>query len=333
MSYGWLVSADSTPAVKRAAVVFHGGKVDLEKLRTLVDKTAAEAGYAKTVWFQTSAADAGQKATRKALAKNPDVVLAAGGDGTVRAVAEALRSTDVPLALIPSGTGNLLARNLELSLSLGPAIRAAFSGEDRKIDLGLAEITRPDGETEEHAFVVVAGLGLDAEMIANTNSKLKKAVGWLAYLDGGMRALTESKAAHMYYQLDGQALRHLSAHTLMMGNCGSLPGGMLLIPEAKVDDGILDFVAFKPRGRFGWLRVWNKIWWENGVLRKSALGRKIIDVSRDVRDVAYFRGRELLVGVDPAQECQLDGDEFGLVTKMHTWVERGALTVRVPVKR
>src|SRR5690606_8117037 len=126
---------------------------------------------------------------------------------------------------------------------------------------------------------------------------------------------------------------HLSSHTLMMGNCGSLPGGMLLIPEAKVDDGILDFVAFKPRGRFGWLRVWNKIWWENGVLRKSALGRKIIDVSRDVRDVAYFRGRELLVGVDPAQECQLDGDEFGQVTKMHTWVERGALTVRMPSPR
>lgn len=333
MSYGWLVSADSTPAAKRAAVVFHGGKVDIEKLRALVDTAAAEAGYAKTVWFQTSAEDAGQIATRKALAKNPTVVLAAGGDGTVRAVAEALRSTDVPLALIPSGTGNLLARNLDVSLSLAPAVAAAFTGEDRTIDLGMAEITRADGETEEHAFVVVAGIGLDAEMIANTNSKLKKAVGWLAYLDGGMRALTESEPAHMYYQLDGQSTRHLLAHTLMMGNCGSLPGGMLLIPEAKLDDGVLDFVAFKPRGRFGWIRVWNKIWWENGVLRKSALGRRIIDVSRDVRDVAYFRGRRLVVEVDVAQECQLDGDEFGQVTKIHTWVEHGALTVRVPVKR
>lgn len=329
MSYGWHVSAEPTAFRKRAAVVYHGEKVDVEKLRDLVDKAAAEAGFSKTAWFKTSAADAGQEATRLALQRNPDVVLAAGGDGTVRAVAEALRSTDVPLALIPSGTGNLLARNLDLSLSMGPAVRAAFTGEDRPIDIGMAAITRPDGETEEHAFVVVAGLGLDAEMIANTNSKLKKAVGWLAYLDGGMRALTESRPAHMYYQLDGQPVRHLMAHTLMMGNCGSLPGGMLLIPDAKVDDGILDFVAFKPRGRFGWVRVWNKIWWENGVLRKSAIGRRIIDVSRDVRDVAYFRGRELVVEVSEAQECQLDGDEFGQVMKMRTWVERGALTVRV----
>lgn len=330
MPYGWLVSADSSPAARRAAVIINPVKADPERLHTLVERAADEAGFASTHWFETSVDDAGQAAARDALALEPAVVLAAGGDGTVRAVAEALRSTGVPLALVPSGTGNLLARNLDMSLGMGAAVRSAFTGEDHTIDVGMTEFTRRDGGTEKHAFLVVAGLGLDAEMIVNTNSKLKKAVGWLAYLDGGMRALSESRPAHMYYQLDGQPVRHLMAHTLMMGNCGTLPGGMLLIPEARVDDGILDFVAFKPRGRFGWVRVWNKIWWENGVLRKSALGRRIIDISRDVRDVASFRGRELVVEVSEPQQCQLDGDEFGQVTKMRTWVDAGALTVRLP---
>ena len=307
-------------------------KIDEYRLRTLVERAAGEAGYSATHWFETSMADGGQDAYREALALKPDLVLAAGGDGTVRAAAEVLRGTGVPLALIPAGTGNLLARNLDIPLGMGSSVRTAFTGHDHEIDVGMAEITRLDGGTATHAFLVVAGLGLDAEMIANTDTKLKKRVGWLAYLDGGMRALSESKPAHMYYRLDGQPVRHLSAHTLMMGNCGVLPGGMLLIPDAKLDDGILDFVAFKPRGRFGWVRVWNKIWWENGVLRKSALGRRIIDVSKDVRDVASFRGRQLIVEVSEAQECQLDGDEFGQVTKMNTWVDAGALTVRMPAR-
>ncbi|HRN28391.1 MAG TPA: diacylglycerol kinase family protein [Terrimesophilobacter sp.] len=323
------MSVDSAPAVRRAAVVVNPTKVDVERLRSLVDRAAEAAGFASTHWFETSVDDAGETAAREALALSPDVVLTAGGDGTVRTVAGVLRSTGVPLALVPTGTGNLLARNLEVSLSLGAAVRAAFTGADTRIDVGVAEITRAEGDTVEDVFLVVAGLGLDAEMITHTNSKLKKAVGWLAYLDGGMRALSESMPAHMYFQLDGGPTRHLLAHTLMMGNCGVLPGGMLLIPDARVDDGILDFVAFKPRGRFGWVRVWNKIWWENGVLRKSALGRRIIDLSRDVRDVASFRGRELVVEVSEAQECQLDGDGFGLVTKMHTRVDAGALTVRL----
>ena len=330
MSYGCLVSVETDPAERRAAVVLNPAKVDESRLRTIVDRAAEEAGFAATHWFETSQHDGGQDAFREALSLEPSVVLAAGGDGTVRSAAEVLRSTGVPLALIPSGTGNLLARNLDIGLGMGSAVRTAFTGADHAIDVGIAEITRIDGGTEVHAFLVVAGLGLDAEMIVNTDTKLKKRVGWLAYLDGGMRALSESRPAHMYYQLDGQPVRHLLAHTLMMGNCGVLPGGMLLIPDARVDDGILDFLAFKPRGRFGWVRVWNKIWWENGVLRKSALGRRIIDVSRDVRDVASFRGRQLVVEVSEAQQCQLDGDEFGQVTKMNTWVDAGALTVRMP---
>jgi diacylglycerol kinase family enzyme len=237
----------------------------------------------------------------------------------------------VPIALVPSGTGNLLARNLNLTLTNQvESIGAAFTGTDRMIDLGVATIVRENDDTEEHAFLVMAGLGLDAKMIALTNPKLKKTVGWLAYIDAGMRALPDLKPVRLRYSIDGEIERVTSVHTIIVGNCGALPGGILLIPDAKPDDGILDIAALKPSGPFGWLKVWNKVTWENGVLRKSALGRSIIDLTADVKDVLYATGKDLKMTVDTPQEFQLDGDEFGEAKSVHAWVDPGALAVKIP---
>ncbi|WP_349898934.1 diacylglycerol/lipid kinase family protein [Parafrigoribacterium soli] len=319
-----------TASERRAAIVFNPIKVDMRKLEKAIAHAEAESGWGETHWFETSEDDWGQGATRRAIDAGADVVIAAGGDGTVRAVAEGLRDSGVPIALLPSGTGNLLARNLNLPLnSMEDSIEAAFTGADRTIDLGIAEITRPDGTTEENVFLVMAGLGLDAKMIAMTDSKLKKAVGWLAYVDAGVRALPSLKPVRLRYSVDDRPERQLSVHTIIIGNCGTLPGGILLIPDAKPDDGLLDIAALRPQGKFGWLRVWNKVTWENGVLRKSAVGRKIIDLSKDVKDVTYFQARSLRIAVTEPQEFQLDGDEFGEAQSVRTWVDAGALTVKV----
>lgn len=316
---------------KHAAVVYNPIKVDLRKLQASVKHAEVKYGWGTTRWYETSEQDAGQVVTREALEAGAAVILAVGGDGTVRAVAEALRDSAVPLALLPSGTGNLLARNLELNISnMDVGVKTAFAGTGRDLDLGIATITREDGTTEQHAFLVMAGIGLDAKMIAKTNPKLKKAVGWLAYIDAGMRALPELKPVKLRYRLDDKPEKPLNVHTLIVGNCGSLPGGILLIPDAQPDDGILDIVALKPRGRFGWLRVWNKIAWENGVLRKSAAGRMIIDLTADVRDVLYLRGERLRATLTSPQEFQLDGDELGIVTAIDCTTDAGSLTVKVP---
>ncbi|MDH6182182.1 diacylglycerol kinase (ATP) [Microbacteriaceae bacterium SG_E_30_P1] len=314
-----------------AAVVFNPIKVDTEKLRAAVTKAAEDAEWGETIWLETTEEDPGQGIVGTAIRRKADVVLAAGGDGTVRAVAEGLRDSGIPLVIVAAGTGNLLARNLELPLTdLDSAVAAAFTGEDRIIDLGISEITRADGATEEHAFLVMAGLGLDAKMIKNTSTKLKKAVGWLAYIDGIARSLPELKPVRLKYSLDGGVERAMSVHTIIIGNCGVLPGGLLLMPEAEPDDGVLDIAALRPRGPFGWAQVWRKVAWENGVLRKSAMGRKIIDLSKDVRDVTYLKTRDIRLRVEHPQEFQLDGDEFGEAVSVHTWVDPGALTVRVP---
>lgn len=316
-----------------AAVIYNPIKVDAEKLKKSVTAAAKDAGWGQSLWFETTERDPGQEITGSAVRRGASVVLAAGGDGTVRAVAEGLRGTGIPLVIIASGTGNLLARNLDLPLTdMDTAVAATFTGTDRVIDLGISEIVRADGSSEEHAFLVMAGLGLDAKMIKNTSTKLKKAVGWLAYIDGIARSLPELKPVRVQYRMDGGPARSISVHTIIIGNCGVLPGGFLLMPDAEPDDGMLDVAALRPRGPFGWAKVWQKVAWENGVLRKSALGRKIIDLSRDARDVTYFTTRDVTMTVESPQEFQLDGDEFGEAKTVRTWVDPGALTVRVPAE-
>ena len=315
----------------QCAIIYNPIKVDLPSLREAVDSAASDAGWAPPLWFGTTEEDMGQRATGSAIRRGASLVFAAGGDGTVRAVAEALRGTDISLALLPSGTGNLLARNLDVSVSsLSAAIETGFSGVAHSIDLGVSQIVREGGEVEEHTFLVMAGLGLDAKMIANTNSRLKKAVGWLAYVDAGIRSIPEIKPVRLRYSLQGAPVRTMNVHTIIVGNCGALPGGILLIPDAQLDDGLLDIVALRPRGPFGWVKVWNKVAWENGVLRKSALGRHIIDITKDAKDVTYLVGSDLQLWVDSPQEFQLDGDEFGEAVSVRTWVDPGALTVMVP---
>ncbi|WP_010204838.1 diacylglycerol/lipid kinase family protein [Salinibacterium sp. PAMC 21357] len=314
----------------KAAVVYNPLKVDLAKLKKTVNAAAKAADWATPIWFSTTLKDGGQGVTGSAIRRGVTMVIAAGGDGTVRSVAEALRGSGVSMAVVSAGTGNLLARNLDLpTTSIRDSIQIAFNGADRTIDLGMVEIVRDNNDHEEHAFLVMAGLGLDAKMIKNTSTKLKKAVGWLAYVDGIARSIPELRPVKLRYSVDGGPHRSLSAHTVIIGNCGSLPGGLLLMPEAQPDDGILDMAALIPRGRLGWLNIWNKIAWENGVLRKSVMGRRIIDLSKDVRDVRYAKGSDLNMIVDIPEEFQLDGDEFGLAKSVHAWVDAGSLIVRV----
>ncbi len=306
-------------------------KVDLAALKRTVEAAEREAGWAKTLWYETSVEDPGGAVTREALAAGADVVMAAGGDGTIRAVAEALRNSGVPIGLLPSGTGNLLARNLKLTLdNVEESVRTAFTGDDRRIDLGVATLQRENGTRDQHIFLVMAGMGLDAKMIANTSDELKAKVGWLAYVDAIVRSLRDSNALRMRFTLDDNGPRTLRAHTILIGNCGSLPANILLLPDAAVDDGEFDIVALRPEGLFGWVQIWVKIVWENGVLRRSSVGRKIMGMTKEVRTLRYMKGKELVVRLDRPEDVELDGDSFGNASAMRVRVDHLGLTVKVP---
>jgi diacylglycerol kinase (ATP) len=321
-----------TPTAARvAAIVYNPIKVDLDQLKAAVAAEDTANGWAETLWFETTEEDPGLGQTQAALEAGASMIIAAGGDGTVRVVAEAVHGSGASLALLPSGTGNLLARNLDLTLGeLEHSLHAAFSGTDRAVDVGMIDIRRPDDSKSRHAFLVMAGLGLDATMLANTDDELKKKVGWLAYVSALFTAMRDKQQLHFRYSLDGKPARRISAHTIIVGNCGSLPANILLLPEAAIDDGQFEIVILRPKGIFGWLQITGKIIWENGVLRRTEIGRKLTGLTKEVRALRYLKGTELVVKLDHAYDIELDGDSCGQAVAFRTWIEPASLTVRVP---
>ncbi|MGY4719399.1 diacylglycerol/lipid kinase family protein [Naumannella cuiyingiana] len=316
---------------QRAAIVYNPTKVELDVLKAAVQAAEAEAGWAESLWIETSEDDPGTGMAREAVDAGVDVVLAAGGDGTVRAVAEGLRGSRVALGLLPAGTGNLLARNLDLTLdNLGESVSTAFTGRTRDLDLGLVTIIRPDGKTEEHAFVVMAGMGLDAQLMENTDEDLKKKMGWVAYAKSMATAIRGGRRIKLMYRYDGERPRRGRLHTLLIGNCGSLPGNILLLPEAAVDDGILDVVALSPEGPLGWLQIWWKVLVENAILHRTGVGEKFRGTDKDIRALSYQRVETVEVRLTKPEPFELDGDEFGELTGFKVWVEQHGLRVRVP---
>jgi diacylglycerol kinase (ATP) len=321
----------STVLPRQAALVYNPIKVDEKRLRASLRDRSSEAGWEAPAFYPTTIEDAGQQAARDALATGVDVVLVAGGDGTVRAVAEAMAGTDAPLAIVPSGTGNLLARNLGLPL-LDPdrMIRAALGDFRHPIDVGWATLTRENGDEDEHAFVVLAGMGLDAAMIANTRPDLKKSVGWIAYVDGAARSLPSAKPFRIVYQIDESRLHSTKVHSVLFANCGTLPAGIALIPSASIDDGEMDIAIIQPAGPLGWLGVWRKIWWDNSVLRRFRAGRRVLQRRGKSASVRYLRGKTSEVAPIAPTAIELDGDEFGLAVRIRCRVANGALLLALP---
>ncbi|QTX06256.1 NAD(+)/NADH kinase [Agromyces archimandritae] len=314
----------------RAAIISNPSKDGIRRLREAVAHAERRQGFAPSLWIDTSADDPGVGQAREAVEAGVSLVVAAGGDGTVRAVASGLRGTGVPLGIVPAGTGNLFARNLQLPVGdLADAVVVAFSGVDRAVDVVVAEVERADGSEEAFASLVVAGVGIDAAMIQKTNPTLKRRFGWLAYVDGGFRALPASAPFHLNYRLDGAHPRRARASSVLIANLGSLPGNIELIPDAEYDDGKLDVALLQPRSVFGWFFVWWKVGWENVVMRRSRLGRRIVERSGGRTEIVYLRGREITVEMpDGPEEFEVDGDGFGEIVRARFRVEPAALIVR-----
>ncbi|WP_439901509.1 diacylglycerol/lipid kinase family protein [Microbacterium azadirachtae] len=315
----------------RAALVVNPVKADAPRLVGLLRSLSAEAGWDEPLVIETTVQDPGQSATRSALDRGAAAVLVAGGDGTVRAVSETMAGTGVPLAIVPSGTGNLLARNLGLALDApSSVIDAVFRGDRHPVDIGWAELTRADGDVKEHGFVVLAGIGLDAHMIANTRPGLKKSVGWVAYVDGAARSLPGAKPFRIMYAVEDRRLHSVKVHSMLFANCGALPAGIALIPDASITDGDLDVAVIQARGPFGWLAVWRTVWWQNSVLRRSKAGRRMIELTGSGSSIHYLRGRDAEAATTEPVPVELDGDEFGEAVRIRCRIDPGALLIAVP---
>ena len=257
------------------------------------------------------------------------MVIIAGGDGTVRAVAEVTRGSGTPLALLPAGTGNLLARNLGLPLNdIERSVRVAFSGVTRAVDVAVVDVEDQERRRSTHAFLVMAGIGLDAEMAENTSALAKKHFGWLAYVTPIARSIIRNRLFHVDYRIDGGHMKSSHAHTIIVGNCGTLTGNMLLIPNARIDDGLLDVVMLRPKGRSGWAGIGTRLTLQ-GIAHRSRFGRRMLQLTPDLRALAYAQGHSFDVRFEVPHSVELDGDSFGKVTRARVTVQPGALLVLV----
>lgn len=293
------------------AVVLNPIKVgDLDVFKAKLTTAADAAGWDAPLWFETTVDDAGHAMARAAVAAGADVVVAAGGDGTVRVVCSEMAGTGIPVGIVPAGTGNLLARNLSLPLGHDAALDVIFRGQDRAIDLVKIE---GDGLPQTR-FAVMAGLGLDAAIMDSAPDALKARLGWTAYIVAGARQL-RYPAVRVDISVDGAEPVRRRARTVVIGNVGSLQAGIPLLPDAAIDDGVLDVVVIAPRRLLGWVTLALR------VITKTRYTNERLD---------RFTGRSVVVTAAHPTPRQLDGDTVGAGLELRAEVEPGILLVRVP---
>lgn len=316
--------------MEKVAVIFNPEKVDAGRLQKSVDAVLAQHAIREVSYLPTTASQTGHAQASKAVAQGSTLVLAVGGDGTLRAVIEGIQGTEVALGIVPRGTGNALARNLGIPLgSVTRAVERAVTGTTRTIDLGQAKMEFGGSRgSETHVFAVMAGTGLDAKVIMNTSSDLKRKLGWVAYIDGGLKSLPV-RFERMDVSVNGRPSKSLKVHSLLIGNCGFLAGNITLMPDARLDDGLLDVAYVGPRRFWNWIDFWNRVTIMSWTINKIKSWRKITDAVANVKTLENLAGKRIEVWPEHPVEIQLDGDGFGKVHSVTFEVLPSALNVRL----
>ena len=353
-------------------------------VRSLLEGELREAGYAGPVWLETSVSEPGTMQARLALAAGASLVVAAGGDGTVRSVAAGLAGTGAQMGIVPLGTANLAARNLGVPVGdARAAARVVAHGINLPADLawvrtepwsdpGALPDPTPPGDPrwrtdsppaaadpadsrqlsaeaaravhtiqratrrphqwtrptlgDEHACMVVAGIGFDAGLVASTRPALKARVGWGAYALAAMENLGSPRMDLVLSLLDEAGARRverLRARNLLVANGGRLPAGITLLPQARTDDGLLDVAAIDTvAGLAGW----------------SSLARQVLppyaahysESGRSLGRVMLRRGGEVAVQLSAPALVEVDGDLLAPTQSMRVRIDPGALLIRRP---
>jgi YegS/Rv2252/BmrU family lipid kinase len=289
------------------AVVFNpatGGGDDSEDRRRGTREALEGAGL-EVLWLDTTKEDPGQGQTAKAVAEGVDLVVAQGGDGTVMACVTGLAGTEVPLAVLPGGTGNLLATNFDIPTDLEDAVEVALDGDRVRLDVAALDDDR---------FVVMGGVGFDAAMLRDADPKLKEHLGAVAYVLSGFKHLRR-RATRFRLRLDDRRIER-TGQGVLVGNLGRLQGGLPVMPDARPDDGLLDVAVLQTRTVLDWLALAVRV-----LLRRR----------RKDPQLELFTARRIEIDCDRPQPVERDGDPLD-AARDHLVIEvvPGALTLCVP---
>jgi YegS/Rv2252/BmrU family lipid kinase len=290
----------------RVAVVFNpatGGGEPAGRRRDTQE--ALERAGLDVLWLETTREDPGQGLTAKAVAESVELVMAQGGDGTVMACVTGLAGTDVPLAVLPGGTGNLLATNFDIPSELDEAVKVALEGDRVRLDVAAMDDDR---------FVVMGGIGFDAAMLRDADPGLKEHLGAAAYVLSGFKHLRR-RATRFRLSLDDRPPVERTGQGVLIGNLGRLQGGLPVMPDARPDDGLLDVAVLQTRTMLDWL-----------ALAVRVLARR----RRKDPQLELFQARRIEIHCDIPQPVERDGDPAGTRDHLVVEVVPGALTLCVP---
>jgi YegS/Rv2252/BmrU family lipid kinase len=288
----------------RSAVIVNPVRVeDLPARRRIIEAALQAAEWPLPAWFETTTDDTGTGQARRAVEEGAAVVFVCGGDGTVRSVIAGLVGTGAALAVLPAGTGNLLAANLGLPDDPAEGVRLAVRGGRRQVDVGQV-----DGEV----FAVMAGMGFDAAIMDDASARLKARFGTPAYVLSAVRHLRD-RPMRVRIRIDENPPRTRRAVAVLVGNVGRLSGGIRLLPHAEPDNGQMEVAILAPRH----LAHWAALAWAV-LLRRDRVPR-----------MEVLRGSRISIVSDRMQPRELDGDVIDAGCTLTVTVRPGALRLCV----
>ena len=286
------------------AVIAHAKKKlggGLDELR----ERLGEAGFPDPLWYEVPKSKKAPACARDAVANGADLLVVWGGDGTVQRCIDAVAGSGAAVAIVPTGTSNLLATSLRIPKDLGEAVRVALHGDRRTIDTGTVN--------GEH-FAMMAGAGLDALLVRDADSGLKDRFGRAAYLYTGAKALGV-RPVRATVTVDGRRLYRGPTTCVLVGNTSELIAGIDVFEVSEPDDGVLEVGVVTAKGRLEWLRVFARV---------------VLGKGKDSPFVETSRGRTISVAFLRATLYELDGGDREPARRLDIAVDPSSVTVCVP---
>lgn len=241
--------------------------------------------------LETTAEGSDTDLARDAIAQGADCVIASGGDGTVSAVAGALAKTDVALGIIPRGTANAIAAAFGISNDILTACETILSGIHRKIDMATCN---------QKPLLLLAGVGLEADVVSEANRQLKDKIGSAAYILSAFQQVQNLETFEVKLETSDRIIT-VEASGITVANTAPATSVLAHGPSDVVPyDGLLDVTIFAPQGTGGAIAASYNLF-------QSALNKR----SSKRQDVGYFRASALTISAEPAQKVVLDGEMIG----------------------
>lgn len=284
--------------IAHSAKTFDGG---LTQLRTVLEQE----GFEQPLWYEVAKSRQVPECVHEATKAGADLIFIWGGDGTVRMCVESLAGTGIPIAILPAGTGNLLARNVGVPQDIEKAVAIALRGDRRTIDTGTVN---------GNHFAIMAGGGLDALVMRDADDGMKERVGRVAYLWSGARNLGE-KPVMATINLEGRRFYKGPLTCVLFGNLSEVLGGIEVFEGSSADDGMIEMGIVSAKSRSQWLRT----------LARVAVGR--VEGSPFV---STTRGTRMTVSFDQRVAYEVDGSEQKPTRKLKVKVMPRSTTICVP---